>query len=81
MKWKTPVIIEIAVGLEINPTPAPKSNKFRPADAGRSGDLFEMPERPIACTNSSTPADPGLLDNGDQRLLAGLARLQEGPEV
>jgi len=28
MKWRTPVIIEIAVGLEINAYPARKFDKF-----------------------------------------------------
>jgi hypothetical protein len=50
-----------------------------------------MPVRPIACTRSRIApgtdaagrdaAEPGLLDDGNQRLLAGLARLQEGREV
>jgi hypothetical protein len=45
-----------------------------------------MPERPIACTSSSTrrvetPPIQGLQDHRDQRLLGSLARLEERREV
>ena len=39
MKWRTPVIVEIAVGLEINAYACAEIERlFRPADAGRSGE-------------------------------------------
>jgi hypothetical protein len=48
--------------------------------------LFEMPESPhrlrdLVDPARRHPADPGLLDDGDQRLFRRLARLQERREV
>ena len=45
-----------------------------------------IPDSPIACTRSSTrrvdtPADPGLLDHRDQRLLRALAGFEKRREV
>src|SRR5438270_11724613 len=44
--------------------------------------LFEMPLRPIACdAPGRDAANPSLLDHRHQRLLGGLAGLEEGWEI